>query len=138
MIVGGGLVGCELALHLAMQGKKVTVVEALPDILKSGISIPPMNEWMLRDLLAFHKVNIMTNSRLASVNEDGAVVTDADGKEMQVKASQVILAIGYRSKAPVFDACQFDYAEVYKLGDSRQVKNIRNAVWDGYEVASIS
>lgn len=136
VIIGGGLVGCELSLHLAMQGRKVTIVEALPDILKSGISIPPMNEWMLRDLLAFHKVNIMTDSRLASVNEDGAVVTDAGGKETQVKASQVILAIGYRSKAPVFDACQFDYTEVYKLGDSRQVKNIRNAVWDGYEVAS--
>lgn len=136
VIVGGGLVGCELGLHLAMQKKTVTVVEALPDILRSGAAIPPMNEWMLRDLLIFHKVQLQVNSRLASVTDEGAVVVDAEGKEAVMKASQVILAIGYRSKAPVFDACQFDYAEIYKLGDSRQVKNIRNAIWDGYEVAS--
>jgi 2-enoate reductase len=135
VIVGGGLVGCELSLHLAMQGKKVTIVEALPDILKSGIAIPPMNEFMLRDLLAFYKVDIVAGSKLASVNENGAVVIDADGNEKTVEASQVIMAIGYRSKAPVFDDCQFDYAEVYKLGDSKNVKNIRNAIWDGYEVA---
>ena len=47
VVIGGGLVGCELALHLAQNGKKVTIIEALPDILKSGIALPPMNEWML-------------------------------------------------------------------------------------------
>ena len=36
VIIGGGLVGCELALHLKSSGHEVTIVEALPDILKSG------------------------------------------------------------------------------------------------------
>lgn len=134
VIVGGGLVGCETALSLAMAGKSVTIVEALPDILKSGIAIPPMNEWMLRDLLTFYKVELVTNSRLDSVSEQGAtVVSDNDTK--LIEAEQTILSIGYRSKSPVYDACQYEYEEVYKLGDSKQVKNIRNAIWDGYEVA---
>jgi len=31
-IIGGGLVGCELALELAKEGKKVTLIEALPEV----------------------------------------------------------------------------------------------------------
>ena len=64
VVIGGGLVGCELALHLAQNGKKVTIIEALPDILKSGIALPPMNEWMLRDLLAFNNVRIVEMQKL--------------------------------------------------------------------------
>ncbi len=135
VIIGGGLVGCELALHLAKKGKKVSIVEALPDILKAGAAIPTMNEWMLRDLLTFNNVAICAETRLTAVKEDGAAVTNKDGKEDFIKADQVILAIGYRSKKPVFEDCKFDYAHIYALGDSKQVKNIRNAIWDGYEVA---
>lgn len=69
LIVGGGLVGCELALHLAQKGKAVTIVEALDDILKSGARLPPMNELMLRDLLAFHHVSTICNARIAAVTD---------------------------------------------------------------------
>lgn len=68
VVIGGGLVGCELALHLAQNGKNVTIVEALPDILKSGIALPPMNEWMLRDLLVFNKVQIIGNAKVSEIH----------------------------------------------------------------------
>lgn len=134
-IVGGGLVGCELALHLAQNGKKVTIIEALSDILSSGPSIPPMNEWMLRDLLAFNGVEIRAGNRLSAVTDMGVTVTNAEGQQSTISAEQAVIAIGYRSKSPLYDVCQFDYAEFYKLGDSKFVKNIRAAIWDGYEVA---
>lgn len=133
-IVGGGLVGCELALHLVQKGKKAVVIEGLDDILSTGMEMAPPNEAMLRELLAFHQVELKTGCRLTEVTDEGAVVSTADGKQ-QVKADQVILAIGYRAKSPLFDELQFDYPQVYKLGDSRQVSNILHAVWDGYEVA---
>lgn len=133
-IVGGGLVGCELALHLVQKGKKAVVIEGLDDILSTGMEMAPPNEAMLRELLAFHQVELQTGSRLTEVTDEGAVVSTAEGKR-QVKADQVILAIGYRAKSPLFDELQFDYPQVYKLGDSRQVSNILHAVWDGYEVA---
>lgn len=133
-IVGGGLVGCELALHLVKNGKKVTIVEGLKDILSTGSEMAPPNEAMLRELLAFHKVEVKTESRLAEVTDDGLVITTADGQE-HIKTDQTILAIGYKAKSPLFDELQLEYPQVYKLGDSRQVSNILHAVWDGYEVA---
>src|SRR5699024_7616005 len=61
VIIGGGLVGCELALHLVKdQGKQATIVEALPALLMSGSPLPPMNYWMLTDLLNFHQVGQIT------------------------------------------------------------------------------
>lgn len=41
----------------------MTIVEALPDILKSGSPMPPMNEWMLRDLLTFNQVEIVAGQK---------------------------------------------------------------------------
>lgn len=135
ILVGGGLVGCETALHLAMQGKNVTIVEGLSDILKSGPMLPPMNEWMLRDLLAYNNVKIIRDAYLSEVTQDGITVTDKNGEVKTLSCDQTILSIGYRSIKPVFDDCQFDYAHIYLLGDAKQVRNIRNAIWEGYEVA---
>ena len=69
-----------------------------------------------------------------SVNDEGAVVKQ--GEDLRtIACDQVILAIGYRSTHPLFDELKFDYTHVYNLGDGRMVKNIREAVWDAYEVA---
>lgn len=133
-VIGGGLVGCELSLHLAQNGKHVTIIEALPDILKSGAPIPPMNEWMLRDLLAFNHVDIITGACVKSISDAG-VSYEKDGTEQHVNADQTVLAIGYRSDKTLYEELKYDYAQIYNLGDSREVRNIRGAVWDAYEVA---
>ncbi|MFQ6793302.1 MAG: FAD-dependent oxidoreductase [Thomasclavelia sp.] len=130
VVIGGGLVGCELALHLAKQGKNVTIVEALPDILKSGAPLPPMNEFMLRDLLAFHDVKIKANQCVTAIKPDSVTLTDET-----INCNQVILAVGYRSNHTLYDQIKYDYPEVFNVGDSRDVRNIRGAIWDSYEVA---
>ena len=134
VIIGGGLVGCELALHLAQQGKKVTIVEALKDILSAGSPVPPMNEWMLRDLLSFHGVDIVKNTMLSAVNDNGIEVTSGDTKST-IEADNVIIAIGYKSKSDLFNELRYDYPIIYNLGDGEKVRNIRAAIWDGFEVA---
>jgi 2-enoate reductase len=136
VIVGGGLVGCELALHLAKQGKTVTIVEALDDILKVGIPLPAMNEFMLRDLLAFHHVAIKASAKLVAVNDSGAVVKIAEAEET-LPADNVIIACGFHSENRLFEELRYDVGEIYNIGDSRQVRNIRGAVWDAYEVARV-
>lgn len=134
VVVGGGLVGCELALDLAQKGKKVTIVEAMNDILTSGIPLPPMNDFMLRDLLAFNHVEIVTNAKLAEVTPAGAKVV-VDGEEKELAADQVIISVGYKSTSPLYDELKNEYTNVYRLGDSKKVRNIRAAIWEAYEVA---
>ena len=134
VVIGGGLVGCELALHLAQNGRNVTIVEALPDILKSGAQLPPMNEFMLRDLLAFHHVEIMAGAKVLYISET-EVTLEKNNQPQAISCDQVILAAGYRSRRNLFHKLQTEFPFVYNLGDSRKVRNIRGAIWDAYEVA---
>jgi len=65
VMVGGGLVGCETALWLAQNGKEVTVVEMLDNILASGKPVPHMNKDMLINLMkqAGYKTFWITNQQ---------------------------------------------------------------------------
>jgi len=134
VIVGGGLVGSELALYYANNGKKTTIVEALDDILRLGNPLPPMNEFMLRELLEFNKVAIKAGRKLAKINTNSIEMISDSGTE-EMKCAQVVLAIGYRSNNTIYNAIKNEYPEVYNLGDSQKVRNIKGAVWDAYEVA---
>lgn len=57
VIIEGGLVSCEAALWLASQGKRVTIVEALPEIATGKMFCA--NRVMLLDLLIEKEVGIM-------------------------------------------------------------------------------
>lgn len=133
-VIGGGLVGCELALHLAQNGRHVEILESLEDILKTGGPMAPMNEFMLRDLLAFHKIGIHTSARVKKISQND-IEYEQNGKSETLTCDQVILATGYRSVHDLYDAIKSEYELVYNLGDGREVRNIRGAIWDAYEVA---
>ncbi|MFI3208347.1 MAG: FAD-dependent oxidoreductase [Eubacteriales bacterium] len=133
IIIGGGLVGCELALHLVQNGHKVSIVEALKDILSSGAFIAPMNHMMLYDLLKFNNVVLHTGARIQEIEEKGVTYTK-DDEVVTIHADQVILAAGYTSDNTLYEEIKHNY-EVYNLGDSLQVGNVRKAVWAAYEVA---
>ena len=133
-VIGGGIAGCEVALHLAKHRHKMTIVEESSDILKAGVPLATPNERMLRDLLAFYHVEIVTNARLKEVTEVGALII-AEGQERSIKAHHVIVAAGYESTGSLYNELKNDYAQIYNIGDSQKVRNIRAAIWDGFEVA---
>ncbi|MCG1012581.1 FAD-dependent oxidoreductase [Tepidanaerobacter sp. GT38] len=134
VVVGGGLVGCELALWLAKQGKQVTIVEVMEKILSAGLPIPHMNSAMLKDLLAYYKVNIKTKASVASIKDDEVVIKTESGEET-IPADSAVIAIGYNPKNDLYKEIARNYPETYLLGDARKVQNIMYAIWDAYEVA---
>lgn len=63
-VVGAGLVGCELALDLAMKGKKVWLIEALDKIMAVNGPLCSANKDMLEALLPYHGVQIQCGARV--------------------------------------------------------------------------
>lgn len=133
VVVGGGLVGCEIALNFTKLGHDVTIVEFLDDILRSGAPTPIMNKMCLKDLFKEYDVDICTGSALTAVNDEGAVIKTAEGIKT-IEADTVILAVGLRSR-PGFAAELEKYnIEAYSIGDENMVANILHSVAEGYEV----
>ena len=70
VIVGGGLVGCELALWLADQGKKVTIVEVQNKLLAINGPLCHANSEMLERLVPFKGVEVLTSAKIIKTKED--------------------------------------------------------------------
>ncbi len=134
VVVGAGQTGCEIAYEYAMEGKNVTLVEALDDILSAGAVVPIMNKWALNDLLEYYKVNIMTNSRLVSVDDAGVNVQCGD-EMVHIKADTVVTAIGLRPTPTMEKDLVGADIEVYLAGDSRTVGDVKTSISAGYDVA---
>lgn len=136
VVVGGGLTGCELAYDLArFEGKNVTLVEGLSDILSAGPKVPNSVNMMLRLLLKEHNVNIITNHMIAEVNNEGAVVKAKDGTLATIPADSVVFAIGLRPQPSMAAELIASGITAYEVGDGSHVGNIQTCTAAAYEVA---
>lgn len=113
LVVGGGLIGCETALWLARQGKKVTVIEILSEPLKAGIPVQHMNRLMLLDLLRFHKVAMLTNTSLLKFKDKEVLLTG--GKE-RIPADTVVLAVGLEPEQGLYASLYGRVPNLYVIG----------------------
>ena len=135
VVIGGGLVGCETALHLAQEGRKVTIVEALDSIMSVNGPLCHANKDMLEQLLPYNGVDIICSAR-AEGYKDGVLTVTAGGETRSLSCDSVILSVGYAEKDSLYRELEFEVPEIYLLGDARKVANIMYAVWDSYEVAN--
>ena len=135
IVVGGGLVGCETALWLAQNGKKVTIVEAMDKLMAVNKPLCHANSEMLERLIPFHKVEILTSARVLGY-KDGRLEVSTPEKVEQIPCDTVISAIGFSQEDSLYRQLSREVAELYLLGDARRVSNIMYAVWDAFEVAN--
>ncbi len=99
-MLGGGLVGCETAVHLAREGHDVTVVEMLGELC------PDANGRHRPLLLAEldKTVTARTGLRGVRVEKKGLVCTDGDGSEVLIEADTVVVAVGQRANRAIADS----------------------------------
>jgi 2-enoate reductase len=134
VVVGGGMIGCEVALWLAQQGKKVTVVEMLPDLM-TATRVPHANRIMLLDLLRLNGVEAVTNHCLQEVTDKSAMFMSSTFERRSLKGDTFVLSIGLRPNRKLYDALVGRIPNLYLIGDARKVHTIMNGIWDAYEVA---
>lgn len=134
-IIGGGLVGCELALDLVQHNKEVYILEVQPKILSMGGPMPHMNKIMLEDLLSFNKTHILEGVKIESV-DGNTIKYIKDGETCNLTVDNVVYAVGYNSNDELYRKLQSTEKDIYVIGDARRVKNIMYAIWDAYELAN--
>lgn len=135
VIIGGGLVGCETALYLAKKGKKVTIIEALHKLLAVNGPLCSANKEMLEKLIPFNNIDVKLNSK-AKFFKDGVLEIENKNGIEKINCDSVILSVGYKEENSLYKELEFEFSDIYLLGDACKVSNIMYAIWDAYEVAN--
>jgi 2,4-dienoyl-CoA reductase-like NADH-dependent reductase (Old Yellow Enzyme family)/NADH dehydrogenase FAD-containing subunit len=135
VIIGGGMVGCDLALRLRLEGHDdVNIVEKNPTILSSD---DPFGDQMgLPGKLAETGVKIRFNCR--AVGYDGtriAVIGPNDGKR-EFEANTVAVAVGHEAERSLYDALEPVLGHrVELIGTARSGRRVFDAIHDGFFAA---
>jgi pyruvate/2-oxoglutarate dehydrogenase complex dihydrolipoamide dehydrogenase (E3) component len=127
VVIGGGPTGLELALHLAEYGCSMTVVEMLPKI---GSGLEAMTKKVLLQKLKAHNVQIMTETRLAQIEDDGVYVKDKDGMKLFIEGQRVIIAVGTQPDKALYEKIKSLGYEIHQIGDCLEPRTAKVAIFE--------
>jgi len=131
VVFGGGLAGCECAIHLGMEGRHVHLVEMRDELAcDANVRHRPL---LLNEFSKY--VTVHTGHKGLRVTEDGIVCEDKNGKEILIPGRSVICALGQQSRSDVAASLTGSAPFVRVIGDAAKVSTITNAVYCGYHAA---
>ena len=131
VIMGAGLVGIELGLHLRKLGKNVEIVEMLDHISDGGNFLHTSG---LRVEIAARELPINFQNRVREIAA-GEVVCDTPDGEKRYAADTIIVAMGMRPLDEEAAAFYQSAPEYYPIGDCVVAKNLEAATTGAYTVA---
>ena len=132
VVLGGGLAGCETAIHLAQEGKKVHLVEMRSELAPdANIRHRPI----LLDEIEKQGIEVHTEFKGLKVSADGVVCLDKDGKKVSVPGTHVICALGQKANRNVVNELIDCAPYVSQIGDCVRPSTITTAVYQGHHAA---
>jgi 2,4-dienoyl-CoA reductase (NADPH2) len=160
VVIGGGAVGCEVALYLAQIGtltpdelhflfvnqaettdtlmklathglKEITMVEMTGRI---GSDIGQSTGWIMRQDLGRYGVGLMTNTSAMEITPAGVVV-EKNQERATVAADTVVLALGTRTENSLYQSIQDLSCRVILVGDALQPAKAYDAVHQAFAAA---
>ena len=133
VLVGGGLVGCEVGLHLATAGHDVTVVEMQTMMAAETFGYYRNTLLETMDKRGIHQV---LGARCLSFEPNGVKV-EVDGQETFIPADTCVFSMGMKSHTAVVDELKALAGEipVKVVGDCAQIGKMGDAVRGSYMAA---
>ncbi len=131
VVLGGGLVGVEMAEFLAERGRTVTVVESGD---KFGLEMAHPRRARALHEARTHGVEFVSSATLERI-DDSSVVIRTGEEQRTIAADVVVLASGVVPDPAIADALRADGFDVRVVGDAGHVGYIDGAVRSGYTTA---
>lgn len=131
VVLGGGLAGCECAVHLGMEGKKVHLVEMRDELaVDANIRHRPL---LMKEIDRYVKVH--TGLKGVEILYDGVICEDKNGEKVKIPGTSIICALGQRSCTDTVEKLRDTAPFVRVIGDAAKVSTITNSVYWGYHAA---
>ncbi|WP_330564356.1 FAD-dependent oxidoreductase [Clostridioides difficile] len=132
VVLGGGLAGCEAAIHLAQEGKTVHLVEMRAELAPdANIRHRPI----LLEEIERQGIYVYTEHKGLSVTTEGVVCMNKSGNKINIPGTSVICALGQKPRREVVDTLLDCAPYVAQIGDCVRASTITNAVYQGHHAA---
>jgi len=130
VMIGGGLVGCETAYHLAESGYEVHILEMKDDIASEA------NDSHRRALIPRMKKCLTWNCgvRVQEITDDGVVFADGSGNRQMITADTVLYAAGLAPRQDVVERLRTESGCGWfvPVGDCVRPRLIKQATYEGF------
>ncbi|MCX6001138.1 MAG: FAD-dependent oxidoreductase [Chloroflexi bacterium] len=128
VVIGGGLIGCEVSAYITSLGGEVTILEMLPKI---GMDIGAAERFITVNKLKRLGVRMETGVAVVEITDSGVRANRAN-EQLVFKADRVVLATGMQRDDYLYKAIRKRLNEVYSIGDCVEPRRIGEAVKEGY------
>jgi len=131
VIIGGNMLGCEVAEFMADKGNFVSVIKMRPGAAMAE-DCEPTNRRGLLDSLQECRVSLLSGFKVEGLTGDGVKVIERDsGEERTLEAETIVLALGAKPERSLIEDMKKEEVKFYPIGDCRQPNNIRQAIYEG-------
>ena len=123
VVIGGGLIGTEVAAKLLQKGNKIFIVEMLDEVAR-GMEM--IEKKLTMKALKENDVNIFVNTVVKKVDGDKVLLESKTMKQTLENIDLIVLATGMKSNNPFADKDLGD--KVHLIGDAAKVGKAQDAI----------
>lgn len=131
VILGGGLVGAELAIYMGDLGHNVTIMEMLPGLNAGDNTLQEQAIGLQIERLG---IKLVLGTKAVQIHETGVLGQDAEGQKF-FEADTVVCALGRLPRWEEAEELRFCAPEFHQLGDCLAAKNVYEATRTAHHIA---
>lgn len=133
VVIGGGLVGLEVAEYLSDKTKNIVVIEMLDEV---GKDLGQLRKICVMENLYREGIKVITHAKCTEIKEK-SICIEKEGKIEEIPCDSVVVAIGSKARdsKEIVDYCEVSNIPCHVIGDALQARRALNCIAEAVEVA---
>ncbi len=132
VVIGGGLIGCEVALFLRQQGKDVTILEVLDGLATDAYY---RIKKLVNQKIVEYGVKTLTSVKDEEIEAAGVRLKDASGQEVFVPADSFVVSCGSLPNVFPTEELPGKVGQLFRIGDCVKPRSVLEATREAADAA---
>jgi len=129
IVIGGGMVGCEVAELLAERGKKVSIVEMLAT---PAADMEPAHRRHLLNRLRKLGATFTLQAKVTELTRSGLIFSTAEARRETLVCDTIVAAVHPKPNSDLYYSLREGVPEVRHVGDCVEPRSIAEALLEGF------
>ncbi len=134
LVIGGGMVGTETALHLAEEHQRDVVLVEMADQIMGDVGHSEAMVYF--DKIKKDKIKVLTGEKVTEITHEGIIVQNKKGQTKTIGADTVVIAAGFTPNNTLsINISTSNNVEVYSIGDCVKPAKFLDAIHQAFHLA---